>query len=181
VILERASQYDLLAIGAPATSWLGGALIGGVGATALGSFTTPLLAARAVRGARHFARRVLVASDGSHDSDHVVALAGRLARSQDAKLTLLHVVGIEGRARPRRIHEQARTLELAFEGQSELRIEAGRARGVIVETARSARASLVVMGSRRLEGLRALGSVSRRVVHDAHCSVLLVPPEDPGA
>jgi nucleotide-binding universal stress UspA family protein len=33
------------------------------------------------------------------------------------------------------------------------------------------------MGSRRLEGLRAMGSVSRRVVHQAHCSVLLVPPE----
>jgi nucleotide-binding universal stress UspA family protein len=33
------------------------------------------------------------------------------------------------------------------------------------------------MGSRRLEGLKALGSVSRRVVHEAHCSVMLMPPE----
>ena len=35
----------------------------------------------------------------------------------------------------------------------------------------------MVMGSRRLGGLKAIGSVSRRVAHDAHCSVLLVPPE----
>jgi nucleotide-binding universal stress UspA family protein len=33
------------------------------------------------------------------------------------------------------------------------------------------------LGSRRVGGLHALGSVSRRVVHDAPCSVLVVPPE----
>jgi hypothetical protein len=33
------------------------------------------------------------------------------------------------------------------------------------------------MGSRGLHGLRANGSVSRRVVHEARCSVLLIPPE----
>ena len=58
VILERASDHDLLAIGAPATSWLGGMLIGGVATTALSRFTTPdalrsplvrRLAARAAR------------------------------------------------------------------------------------------------------------------------------------
>jgi nucleotide-binding universal stress UspA family protein len=31
VILDRAAQHDLLAMGAPATSWLGGMLIGGGG------------------------------------------------------------------------------------------------------------------------------------------------------
>jgi nucleotide-binding universal stress UspA family protein len=48
---------------------------------------------------------------------------------------------------------------------------------VIVGVADSMGASLVVMGSRRLDGLRSMGSVSRRVVHEAPCSVLLVPPE----
>ena len=40
VILERAAQHDLLAMGAPAMSWLGGMLIGGVTVAALGSFST---------------------------------------------------------------------------------------------------------------------------------------------
>jgi len=35
-------------------------------------------------------------------------------------------------------------------------------------------ADLVVVGSRGLHGLRALGSVSERVAHRAHCSVLVV-------
>ena len=39
---------------------------------------------------------------------------------------------------------------------------------------RSRAADLVVVGSRGLHGLRALGSVSERVAHRAHCSVLVV-------
>jgi nucleotide-binding universal stress UspA family protein len=35
-------------------------------------------------------------------------------------------------------------------------------------------ADLVVVGSRHLRGLKALGSVSERVAHRAHCSVLIV-------
>ena len=62
-------------------------------------------------------------------------------------------------------------------GSTELIVKAGRAGPVIVSAATAADASLVAMGSRRLEGLRAMGSVSRRVVHQARCSVLLVPPE----
>jgi nucleotide-binding universal stress UspA family protein len=47
---------------------------------------------------------------------------------------------------------------------------------MIVETASTVGASLIVMGSRRLRGLRVIGSVSRRIVHQGHCSVLLIPP-----
>jgi nucleotide-binding universal stress UspA family protein len=54
---------------------------------------------------------------------------------------------------------------------------AGEAQDVIVNAAKSSKAAVVVIGSRRLRGLRAFGSVSRRVVHDASCSVLLLPPK----
>jgi nucleotide-binding universal stress UspA family protein len=37
-------------------------------------------------------------------------------------------------------------------------------------------ADLLVVGSRGLHGLRALGSVSERVAHQALCSVLVVRP-----
>jgi nucleotide-binding universal stress UspA family protein len=38
----------------------------------------------------------------------------------------------------------------------------------------SAEADLIVVGSRGLHGLGALGSVSERVAHQARCSVLIV-------
>jgi nucleotide-binding universal stress UspA family protein len=176
VILERASDHDLLAIGAPVSSWLGGMFIAGVAVTALGSFATPLLTARPLHGEQDFARRILVASDGLEGSDAVVELAGRLARSQDASVILLHAIGVESNSSPLSVREQTRKLELASGGAIDTQIVAGSARKVIVEASRSAGASLVVMGSRRLDGLRAFGSVSRRVVHEAPCSVLLVPP-----
>ena len=39
---------------------------------------------------------------------------------------------------------------------------------------RSREADLIVVGSRGLHGLRALGSISERVAHQARCSVLVV-------
>ncbi len=58
-----------------------------------------------------------------------------------------------------------------------LRVEPGHARHAVIDAARVEDSSLVVLGSRALNGLHAVGSVSRRVVHQAPCSVLLVPPE----
>ena len=40
--------------------------------------------------------------------------------------------------------------------------------------AASAESDLLVVGSRGLHGLRALGSVSERIAHRARCSVLVV-------
>ena len=177
VILERAAQHDLLAMGAPAMSWLGGMLIGGVTVAALGSFATPLLTARSIPAGQDFARSIVVASDGLDGSDHLVDIALRLAQAKGTHVTLVHAIEVGARAQSDRIDEQARRLERTFDGRSEIRVQLGSARRVIVEAAKSSKASLVVMGSRRLDGLRALGSVSRRVVHEAHCSVLLLPPE----
>lgn len=176
VILERASNHDLLAIGAPATSWLGGMLVGGVAAAALGQFTIPMLVVRrSFTGSMH-GRRILVTSDGQEGSDQIVELAGKLGLSLDANVTLLHALGRESKVSPRRIQAQARALELMLDGECETFVEPGKAADVILDSAKNINAAIVVMGSRRLGGLRALGSVSRRVVHDASCSVLLLPP-----
>jgi nucleotide-binding universal stress UspA family protein len=177
VILKRASHHDLLAIGAPATSWLGGMLIGGVAAAALGQFTTPMLVVRRSFTGSLRGRRILVASDGQEGSDRVVELAGRLGLSQDANVTLLHALGSESKVCPRRIQAQARALELTLLRTDQAWVEPGKAWEVILNAAKSTKAAMVVIGSRRLGGLRALGSVSRRVVHDAPCSVLLLPPD----
>jgi nucleotide-binding universal stress UspA family protein len=177
VILEWSRERDLLALGAPATSRLGRHFIAGVADTALGSFTTPLFTARATPPEHQFGHRVLVASDGREGSDQLVELGQRLAQARGAEMTLLHASGHESRERQDRVEEQGRRLEPTAAGTREVRVAHGRAQDVIVATAKSVGASLVVMGSRRLDGLRAIGSVSRRVVHAAPCSVLLAPPE----
>jgi nucleotide-binding universal stress UspA family protein len=181
VVLDWAAGRDLLAMGAPGTSWLGGMITGGVAVAAEGSFSTPLLLARLIPEHRHqTGGPILIASDGLEGSDELVELGGRLARAQGAGVVLVHAVGLEPGASHDRVHErfqeQARRLRLVVDGASD-HLEKGSARTVIVETASAVGASLVVMSSRRLRGLRAIGSVSRRVVHQGRCSVLLMPPE----
>jgi nucleotide-binding universal stress UspA family protein len=186
VILERASNHDLLVIGAPVSSWLGGMLIaslssslggrviGGVTAAALSRFTTPMLVVRAPRVLR--GRSILVASDGEKGSDRIVELAGRLGQSQGAQVTLVNALGAESKMNPRAIQAQARTLKHTLPNTGEPCIEPGKASEVIMNAAKDTKAAMVVIGCRRLGGVRAFGSVSRRVVHDAPCSVLVVPP-----
>jgi nucleotide-binding universal stress UspA family protein len=187
VILDWSVRYDLLALGAPASSWPAKLLSVGVGDQALGGFSHALLVGRPLEANRRLGDRIVVASDGSEASDALVDLAGRLARVRGADVTLVHALGRESpikRGRPREqdgtLQEQERTLASRTSGATELVAKPGRAGAAIVSAANAADASLVVMGSRRLEGLRAMGSVSRRVAHQARCSVLLVPPDTLG-
>jgi nucleotide-binding universal stress UspA family protein len=178
VILEWSFDHALLAMGAPNTSWFAGTFIhGDTTDAALRDLATPVLVARAVAGGRRFAEQIVVASDGLPGSDELVEFAAQLARAQGAKVTLLHATGHERSDARERIKVQAQRLDLFGDLDSDVRIEPGPARTVIPAVAAASDASLIVMGSRALRGLRLIGSVSRRVAHDAHCSVLLVPPE----
>jgi nucleotide-binding universal stress UspA family protein len=185
VILDWSARYDLLALGAPAASWPARLLSVGVGNKALEAFTTPLLVARPLHAERRFADRIVVASDGLEASHALLDLAARLAHARGSSVTLVHALGRESpikRRRPRgqedTLKEQERTLTRTLASETtELLVEPGRAADVIKSAAAANDASLVVMGSRRLDGLAAMGSVSRRVAHQAQCSVLLIPPE----
>jgi len=179
VILERAADHDLLALGAPWISWLGGLILEGVASAALGAVRTPVLAARAVPGGiERFAERILLASDASDESDELVEMAIAMALPRSGHVTLLHVAGVESRSRPHHIEAQGARLADALTGGSEVRVEVGDPDDEIVDVAGVGGNTLVVMGSRRASGVSALGSVSRKVLHNAHCSVLLVPPGD---
>lgn len=188
VILQWAADRDLLAIGAPAPSWFGAMLSGGVAAAAEASLSTPLLVYHLTAGVAS-PPRILVASDGRDESDGLVELAGELAEAEGAGVTLLHALGPASHAYLPRIHReanrlvldriqrQANRLALLTGRECDLRIVVGDARSLVVDTAHEVAASLIVMSSRRLQGLRTVGSVSRRVVHQAGCPVLLLPPE----
>ncbi len=130
VILDWAEGHDVLAIGAPATSWFGGMFLGGVAAGAERSLITPLLIGR-IMPESPFRPHVLVASDGQSGSDELVALAAQIALAQRARVTLVHAAGPEWGFRPHRIGHQLKTLEATLDGQSDLRVEVGNARSVI--------------------------------------------------
>jgi nucleotide-binding universal stress UspA family protein len=56
-----------------------------------------------------------------------------------------------------------------------VRVEPGRPRDVILSAVGSTDAALLVVGNRRRGGVGTLGSVSRQIVRDAPCSVLVLP------
>ncbi len=178
VILERAAEHELLAIGPPATSRLTGMIVGGVTAGALSRFTMPMLVVRRPFVDSLRTRQIIVASDGEEGSDHLVELASNLGQNQEAQVSLVNALGPESKINPQRIQAQGKALKRALPGAGEPHIEPGKAWDVILNAAKATDAALIVIGSRRLGGVRAFGSVSRRVVHKAPCAVLVVPPAD---
>lgn len=176
VVLDWAADHDLLALGAPASSWLGGLVIAGVGDSALRELRTPVLTARASRSGG-VCRHVLIASDAEEDSAISDWLGGSLAGSHGSQVTLLHALSRRPRDAQARVLTQAEMLRGHGVEQPDIVLRHGRAHEVIVDVAERLAASMIVQGSRRRSGLRALGSVSRRVVHEAGCSVLTVPPD----
>lgn len=188
VILERAAEHDLLAMGPPASSWLGGMLlsalsvsfggilVGGVTPAVLGRFSTPVLIVRGTASRSLEGRTILVASDGEADSDRIVEVAAAIGKGQHAVVTLVNALEGESHTNARQIQAQVQRLRRKEVSVADPVIEPGSPAEIILRASKSGGAALLVMGSRRLSGLRALGSVSRRVAHDAGCSVLLLPP-----
>jgi nucleotide-binding universal stress UspA family protein len=117
---------------------------------------------------------ILCAVDDSEAAGRVVDTARWLAEALPARLLVVHVVGdasseedeIVGRVRSR-----------LGEAPVDLRALEGARAEAIVEAADREGAELLVVGSRGHGGLRStvLGSVSRKLVADARCPVVVVP------
>jgi nucleotide-binding universal stress UspA family protein len=94
-------------------------------------------------------------------SHAVVDLAVRLACPGGSTVTLVHALGRESPIKSGRRRLQEPTLEeperTLRSGTSEVVVEHGRPADVIKSAAAAADASLVVMPSRNLDGLRAMG------------------------
>ena len=178
VLLERAEDHGLLALGAPAMSRHAHLLIGGVATQAAHLLPASLLVGRRPPAKAAFGERIIVANDALESSDALLSFAIRLARLRKATLVMLHAASAEYRFHPTRIARQSESLGQALGERSRTYVVPGRVKKVIVETAAREDASLIVIGSRSVGGVRALGSVSERVVHEAPCSVLVVRPED---
>jgi len=178
VLLERARGHGVLAIGPPSMSRVAHLLVGGTATVAVHLLPATVLVARRASNGTRFAARILVASDALAHSDELVDFAVNLARERSASLTLVHAIHGEQSHHPTHLAAQVERVTRALGDQAAVRIEPSRALTLIIETAAAERCSLIVLSSRRVGGLRALGSVSERVVHEARCSVLVVRPED---
>ena len=146
-----------------------------------------------------FPTRILLATDGSEESELAALRAVDLAERTDSELHLVHVgvvpiflksyPGVLGYERKlyKELEEVSR--ELLRKQSWRVKVAGGTVAGThlrmgevaleIVALAEELRADLIVMGSRGLGGVRRalMGSVSDSVVRHAHCPVLVVRPE----
>jgi hypothetical protein len=109
-----------------------------------------------------FPNKVVVGVDGSPESAAAYAVARRLSERFNAELW--PVVAHGGKT-----VDRARIDSIVDGRREELPDEP-----VAALLAAAAGANLLVVGSRGLHGLRALGSVSEQLAHRAHSSVLVV-------
>jgi nucleotide-binding universal stress UspA family protein len=175
-------EADLVAVASHGTSRPAGIIFGSVATAMVHHAPCCVLVAREPTESGGFPRVVLHAGDGSPDSIEAARLAGRIAAKHDATVVALHVR--DGRDPGGGIAEEAVSITESCGREPVLEVADGPAHRRIVEVAHKVGASLILVGSRGLTGLKALGSVSERVAHRASCSVLVVrrpvpPAEQP--
>ena len=155
-------EYDatLIALGGRSSSRFLGMMAGETASSLLHDADRSVLFARPQWGQRWHPKRVLVGLDGSEHSLAALSVADDLAGRLGSEVHVLAATG--GKA-------------IGGEGSWTERVsEWDRGHPVSALRDRSSRADLVVIGSRGLHGVRALGSVSERVAHRSHCSTLVV-------
>jgi nucleotide-binding universal stress UspA family protein len=162
-LLEEAERMraTLLAIGTHGHPRIEEIVFGGVAGELLHQASCAVLVARPAPDLAVFPREIVVGVDGSDEAERAFDVACRLANRRHSVLRA--VVAHGGKrvnlARVTRRHRHAQDLAAAPVP-------------ALVEA--SSCAELLVVGSRGLHGVRALGSVSERVAHEATCSVLVV-------
>lgn len=152
---------DLLVVGTHDTRRVAGILLGSTATFVLHDAASSVLIAR--EGAKeHWPASIVVGVDGSGQSLEAYAAATSLAARFGASVRAIACTrGIDPAAL-----ERAQTAVPDLESSDYDPVDA------LVAASRGA--DLVVVGSRGLKGIRALGSVSERVAHEAVSSVLVV-------
>lgn len=135
---------------------------------------------------------IVVGVDGSEESERALAWAADEARRRNAKLRVVHAwfeVFLDGYFAAPMAYERDAVVAAAQEildkavasvpaGSPELAVDAelvhGQPEVVLIDESRAA--DMIVVGSRGRGGFAGLllGSVSQRVVHHAHCPVVII-------
>ncbi|MFN0155966.1 MAG: universal stress protein [Gaiella sp.] len=163
VLLDAAADAgaDLIVVGSHDTGRMAGIVLGSTATAAVHDASCSVLVARGTI-ADGWPRKVVVGIDGSAES--LAALSAARAIAERAGADVVPLLGIEGISLG----------DLAIARESVDGLEESLAPPVKALVEAAEHADLVVVGSRGLKGLKALGSVSERVAHKAPCSVLVV-------
>ena len=161
LLLREAEREHVsaIAVGTHGRGRLRGIVLGSTATELVHKAVCSVLIARA--GVTSPPTTVVVGVDGSSGSKRALEVARALCARFGARLRPVVAHGVD---------VDAVTRVLA----GEERFEQPPDEPVTALVAAGADADLVVVGSRGLHGLRALGSVSERVAHEAPCSVLVV-------
>jgi nucleotide-binding universal stress UspA family protein len=173
-LLAAAAEHDLLVVGARPGSRAGGIMLGSTATLALHECPAPVLIARPVPGDRRLTERILVATSGSAGDRRVADVAARLAAAAGGTVTLLHVEGPSGPAVRHELATEASEVLAVTGTEPVVAVVRGHGAEPILETAEELQATLLVLGSRGLTGVRSLASVSERVGAGASCPVLVI-------
>ena len=157
-------EAGLVVVGSHGFSRPAGIALGSVATHMLHDAPCSVLLARPPRHLERWPTSIVVGLDGSAES----AVATRVARQLGTRFGAdVRIVAAAGG------HTD---LDLARRIAADLELLPGKPVDELVVL--SDFADLVVVGSRGLKGLRALGSVSERVAHEARCPVLVVRTDD---
>ena len=167
VLRHVCNEYDatLVALGGRSSSRFLGIMAGETASTLLHEAARSVLFARPQWGQRWHPNRVVVGLDGSDSSLAALAVGDDLAARLGSGIQVVTATG--GKS----VEREGAWAERVTEWDPGHPFSALRDR--------SALADLLILGSRGLHGLRALGSVSERVAHRAHCSALIVHSTPP--
>jgi nucleotide-binding universal stress UspA family protein len=167
VLLREAEEFDatVVAVGSHGLRRMTGIFLGSVATEIVHKATCSVLVARPA--ADGFPRKIVVGVDGSPESAAAYAAADHIAERFGAQLW------------PVVAHGDHPVNRDAVDAIVDHRRDDLPDHPVKALVAAAAEADLVVVGSRGLHGLKALGSVSERVAHQAGCSVLIVREGDP--
>jgi nucleotide-binding universal stress UspA family protein len=125
--------------------------------------TCSVLVAKPARKAEAWPRQIAVGVDGSIASAAASDVARAIADRFGASIRLV------ASTTDQLDREAAQVIAPKLEEQDRPALD--------ILVAASESADLIVVGNRGLHGLKALGSVSERVAHQAHSSVLVVRPQ----
>ncbi len=177
LLLAEGAKHDLLVLGCRGGSRIGGIMLGSTATQIAHRTEQALLVARRTADGNEVPQSILLATAGSSGSWAAARMSTRLAQARNSELRVVYVPDGTHPERYREVLKQVAVIEQATGAPPPVIDAPGHAAERIIEAARAGQSSLIAIGRRGVRGIKALGSVSERVVHHAPCSVLVVPPD----